>query len=274
MEPIITIVTVCYNSESTIRRTIESVLEQNLSDIEYLIIDGASTDETLAVVKEYEESFHGKMRVISEKDNGWYDAMNKGIRLAKGQFINFLNSDDYFEQGAIDKIVAYITENKIMSDSVVYGDSTNVYMHSSGEIFNRRIAAPKKISIADKGLLSGMCGIRHQSMFTGAKVFQKVGVLDLKYRLHADWDFLIKCVRQNIPMHYINENLTFYSMYGVSTKPDYRERTAVRKDNGLCGKFDLNYVKDRWGIKVFVKKILGEKRWNDWLFRIHCIVHK
>ena len=99
---LVTVITPCFNSEKTIRRTIESVLHQTYQDIEYLIIDGASTDKTVEIAKSYEEAFHGRMHIYSEKDEGIYYAMNKGIGLAKGELIGIVNSDDYYEREAAD----------------------------------------------------------------------------------------------------------------------------------------------------------------------------
>lgn len=269
MRPLISVVTVCYNSEKTIRKTIESVLSQDLDELEYLIIDGESTDNTISIVREYESQFFGKLRIVSEKDNGWYDAMNKGIRLAEGQFINFLNSDDYFDHYAIRYVCDHIKENQLDTNVIVYGDSTNVYRNSTGSIFHRRIEAPKRITVDNKDLVNGMCNIRHQSMFTGRQVFETVGLLNLKYRLHADWDFMVKCLKQNIMFSYVKQNLTFYSMYGASTKPNAAERHMLRRDNGLYKYFDVNYFKDRFGMKILLKRVLGESRWNDVLFFMH-----
>lgn len=271
MAPIITVVTVCYNSERTIQRTIESVIKQDLSDIEYLIVDGASTDKTLGIIEDNRDRFGDTLRIISEPDKGWYDAMNKGIHNAKGAFIVFLNSDDYFDDGAIGKVINEIQKNGIGADSIVYGDSTNIYRNSKGEELFRRINAPDHISQNNRVLRDGMCGIRHQSMFTGRDVFKRVGELDLKYRLHADWDFLVKCIKQGVPMYHISENLTFYSMYGASTKPNCGERHLLRKDNELYNVIDWNYIRDRWGTKAIIKKIIGERKWNDLLFDVHKI---
>lgn len=271
MRPLITIVTVCFNSEKTIGRTIKSVLEQDISEAEYIIVDGASKDGTLNIIEEYKGLFGDSLRIISEPDNGWYDAMNKGVLNSKGDFIVFINSDDYFEKDAIRTVVDFIKINNILDDAIVYGDSTNIYMNSKGTTLLRRIKAPDKITINDKALRDGMCGIRHQSMFTGRKVFETVGLLNLKYRLHADWDFLIKCIRNKISMYHIKQNLTYYSMYGASTKPNYRERHLLRKDNNLYNWIDLNCLQDRWGLKVIIKSVLGGNKWNDFLFWVHSV---
>src|SRR5881409_1342374 len=92
-KPLVSIITVCRNSETTIAKTIESVLNQTYTQIEYLIIDGASTDGTMEIVQRYEPRFNGRMRWKSEKDAGIYDAMNKGIGLAEGKIIGMINSD-------------------------------------------------------------------------------------------------------------------------------------------------------------------------------------
>lgn len=100
----VSIITVCYNSERTIRDTIESVLHQDYSNIEYLIIDGESKDDTVGIARSYEERFQARgfqYRIISEKDAGLYDAMNKGIRLASGALIGIINSDDWYEPEAV-----------------------------------------------------------------------------------------------------------------------------------------------------------------------------
>ena len=99
---LISVVTVCFNSERTISRTIESVLNQSYPIYEYLIVDGRSSDKTMDIVKEFEPLFNGKMKVISEADNGIYDAMNKGILMAKGKLIGILNSDDWYEPDTLE----------------------------------------------------------------------------------------------------------------------------------------------------------------------------
>lgn len=126
---LVSIITVCRNSEATIRTTIESVLEQTYDNIEYILIDGASTDETVNIIKSYEKSFADKgygYRYISEPDEGIYDAMNKGIRLAKGTIIGIINSDDWYEpEAAATAIEAYATRHYDLfyADLRIIGDN-------------------------------------------------------------------------------------------------------------------------------------------------------
>ena len=104
INPFITIVTVCYNSEKTIERTIKSVLSQQFTDYEYLIVDGVSKDTTLSIIQKYEPLFNGHMKWRSEPDKGIYDAFNKGCKWASGKYVWIVNSDDYMEPDALTKI--------------------------------------------------------------------------------------------------------------------------------------------------------------------------
>ena len=97
----ISLITITYNSEITLSDTIQSVLNQTYPNIEYIIVDGASKDNTVSIIKEYEPLFKGSMKWISEPDKGLYDAMNKGIRMATGDIVGILNSDDYFTSNEI-----------------------------------------------------------------------------------------------------------------------------------------------------------------------------
>src|ERR1035437_5678500 len=116
----ISIITVSYNSSRTIRETIESVLSQSYPDIEYFVIDGNSTDNTVAIIKEIEPKFEGRMRWLSEPDKGLYDAMNKGIELSTGDIIGFLNSDDVYSSSTV---ISNVVFSFATSDiDAVFGD--------------------------------------------------------------------------------------------------------------------------------------------------------
>ena len=101
----ISIITVCYNRADTICDTIESILAQTHPDIEYIVIDGASTDNTVEIIRQYEPRFNGRMKWLSEPDQGLYDAINKGIQMATGDIVGILNSDDFFQAGILFKLL-------------------------------------------------------------------------------------------------------------------------------------------------------------------------
>ena len=102
---LVSIITPCFNSEKTIARTFEALMRQDYENIEYIVIDGGSTDGTLGIIREYEKKFPFSFRYVSESDEGIYDAMNKGIRMATGKLVGIVNSDDYYADDAIKNIV-------------------------------------------------------------------------------------------------------------------------------------------------------------------------
>ena len=116
----VSLITVTFNSGMTLRDTIQSVLSQSFPDIEYILVDGLSQDRTIKIVKEYEPLFQNRLKWVSEKDSGLYDAMNKGIRMATGDIIGIINSDDfYFRNDVITKIVEAFNDNNVQA---IYGD--------------------------------------------------------------------------------------------------------------------------------------------------------
>jgi glycosyltransferase involved in cell wall biosynthesis len=134
---LVSIITVCYNSEKTIRKTLESVLAQTYPKIEYLIVDGKSTDKTMEIVEEYAEKFAQKgyiYRTVSEKDKGIYDAMNKGVRMATGELVGIINSDDWYEPIAVETAVNTYKEEPydlFYADiNLIRGDGSIIVKHS------------------------------------------------------------------------------------------------------------------------------------------------
>lgn len=180
----VSIITVCYNSAATIEKTIQSVLGQTYSDIEYIIIDGKSTDSTLKIIEKYKDAFAGKLHVISEQDHGIYDAMNKGICMAQGELIGIINSDDWYEPTAVEDSVNSIIElNK--KEVITYGfvrywmekeESIHFYRH---EFINNRM-------------------ISHPTCFVSKTVYEKIGMFDLAYKFAADYDFMLRAFQNDI----------------------------------------------------------------------------
>ena len=181
----VSIVTVCYNSEATIRDTIESVLAQSYPDIEYIVVDGASSDRTMAIVDEYIDNIS---KVISEPDKGIYDAMNKGIKLATGDVIGLLNSDDLLADNKIIADVANVYENNPNIDGV-YGDL----------IFVKRFNIVKKVRSYSSRYFSqwkirfGLM-LPHPTLYLKREVFSNIGFYKSDYRAAADFEFITRLV--------------------------------------------------------------------------------
>lgn len=183
----ITIITVTYNSESTINDTIISVLNQSYNDIEYIIVDGCSKDRTVDIIKEYEPKFKGRLKWISEKDKGIYDAMNKGIRMATGDIIGILNSDDFFTSNDVISTV-YETFEKYNPDAI-YGDIhfvndsnlNKTVRYYSSKIFRRELMR--------FGFMPA-----HPSFYIKRECFDKFGLYNTSYKIVADFEFLLRTI--------------------------------------------------------------------------------
>lgn len=180
-KPLVSVITPSYNQGRFIRETIESVLAQDYDNIEYIIIDGGSTDNTLEIVKEYGD----RIKFISEKDNGQSDAINKGFKMAHGEIVSWLNSDDIYEKKCISKVVMEFNKNKNLA--LVYGDG---YILDSKSI---RKAVFEHTQEFDLWKLTNFWDyIMQPSAFFRMEHLQKVGYLDDKLNYCMDWDLWIK----------------------------------------------------------------------------------
>lgn len=225
-ELIVSIITVCYNSESTIERTIESVLNQTYKNVEYIIIDGNSTDGTMSIVNKYRDIFGERLIVVSEKDNGIYDAMNKGISMASGTIIGIINSDDFYELNAIEDIVgAYLTDNS-NPFSVYYGGTGIV---SDGQI--------KRVAYSDHEKLEEEM-ISHPASFVTRCVYDEFGLFDLKYSCVADYDFMLRLKRSGrVSFIPIKKHVANFSLGGIcSTSKAYVDLLRMRMNYGMISK--------------------------------------
>ncbi|PTB96808.1 glycosyl transferase [Marivirga lumbricoides] len=205
----ISIITVVFNNKETIRRAIESVLSQNYSNIEYLIIDGASTDGTIDIINNYKNKIN---KFISEKDEGIYDAMNKGIELATGDVVGILNSDDsYIDENSVSEIAK--TFEKYNPDSV-FADVIMVKEHDQKAIVRYYSAKKFKLWHFRFGHMPG-----HATFFAKRELFDKLGKYDTKYKISADFDLLLRFLFVNrISYKYIPKVLVRMSLGGVSTQ--------------------------------------------------------
>lgn len=196
------IITISYNSESTIAKTINSVLSQNCKDYEYIIVDGASTDHTLDIVKEFEPFFEGRMRWISEPDSGIYNAMNKGIRLAKGEIIGIVNSDDWLESDVLETLVEVLKDNPDNKNKILTGEMLFHYVDGTTQHFP---TSYKRYEYYSKRY---RMGINHPATFVPKKIYDKIGLFDEEYKLYADADFVIRCYEAGVGVCFINKVLS------------------------------------------------------------------
>ena len=214
------IITACFNSEKTIERTIKSVLEQSCQDYEYILVDGASSDRTLEIIHQYEPLFNGRMKLISEHDRGIYDAMNKGIQAASGELIGIVNSDDYYEKDALEKIEqAY----KGYDYTIIYG-------------MLRTISDGKEVMVYLKNhefLEKDM--ITHPTCFITKKIYDKFGGYSLKYPYSADYEFMLR-IREQEEVHFIQiySIISNFSLDGASgSTKAYRDTLKLQHEYQL-----------------------------------------
>lgn len=222
--PFFSIVTICFNSEKTIERTIVSVLSQDYDNYEYIIIDGASTDNTLHIVNAYVKrpEYKHKMRVFSEKDNGIYDAFNKGCKKSVGKYIWLVNSDDYIESNALS-----IVYNKIKQEKEPYP------IISGGLRFIYSNGMPDQVAIMTKERAivryrQASIGINHPATLVPKDTYERIGYYDDRYRIMADMDWFRRAYESNERFLWIDDILTNMTEGGVSTTLHLRQLCSDR----------------------------------------------
>ena len=244
----ITVITICYNAAKDIGSTIESVISQTYKDIEYVIVDGASTDGTAKIVEEYRKKF--PIVFVSEKDDGIYDAMNKGVGLASGQWINFMNAGDRFvEKDVVEKISPFLTEGS----DFVYGATEFRY----DGFFVIRL--PRPVSDFWKKM-----PYNHQSLFIKTTVL-KEHPFDLAYRLAADYEQLLFAIKNGKIFFKAPLTVASFDNKGVSntkTAEALREYAEILKAYG-----ELTLWRS-WYYQSSPFKILGKKLTPGWLKKI------
>ena len=191
-KPLVSIITITYNASAEIEPTMISVASQTFRDFEHIIVDGASTDDTLSKARK----FPG-VRILSEKDSGLYDAMNKGLDLARGEYVLFLNAGDTFHS---DKVLEAYAERASRHDDIIYADT--VIVDSDRHIIGKRhLTAP--VTLDSKSFSKGML-ICHQAFMVRRELAPK---FDLKYRFSSDYDWTVRCIFDSDPRKCTNLNL-------------------------------------------------------------------
>jgi glycosyltransferase involved in cell wall biosynthesis len=199
----ISIITVCFNSHNLIGKTVQSVISQNYPSIEYILIDGGSTDGTLDVLEKYREHI---AVLISEKDDGIYDAMNKGLSHATGDLVYFLNSGDFFYNSTVLKDIEQLSRNR--EECGIFIGDTFFYASDTTE----RILGYRKDEIDYIGRV-----VNHQGIFARRSVFERIGGFDTTYKIYADFDWLLRAILQyTIKVHYTSIPIAYYLKGGIS----------------------------------------------------------
>ena len=225
---ILSIVTVCFNAEDVIQRTIDSVLAQTGTKFEYIFIDGKSTDNTMKIINQNKSIFETKgisVTVISEKDNGIYDAMNKAAHIAQGEWINFLNAGDiYYDDAVLCRIEKELCDgrNDIVVGKIVYieGYLGRTYYHKALEDIKERMI---------------FC---HQAIFARAELFQKKS-FDTSYKYSADYDWILDLYLNGYKIKLVDLIIAYYDSTGASNQNrdiTLNEVKTIRSKKGLIDK--------------------------------------
>lgn len=217
----------------------DSVLHQKYTDIEYIVVDGASTDDTLSIVKKYESVFQGRLRFLSEADNGIYDAMNKGIRMATGDVIGFLNSDDFYSSDDVLQVVADSFDNNDID--AVYGDIHYVNSDDLKKCVRYYSSAPFHRSFMRFGYMPA-----HPSFYCKKACYEKFGGFDTSFKIAADFENLLRFIfLRKIKTHYVKKDFVTMRVGGVSNasfasrKMIMKEHLRAMKKNGIYSNFFL-----------------------------------
>lgn len=224
----VSIITIAYNSEETIEETIKSVIAQDYPEIEYLIIDGASKDGTMAIVEKYRDQIQV---VVSEKDGGIYDAMNKGVERATGDLVGILNSDDiYANPQVISKVVKKIQDENA---DALYADLVYVDREDTGKVTRRWISGTYKKDQFRKGWMPP-----HPTFFIKKEWYDQFGLYSTDLKISADYELMLRMVHKNkAKLAYLNEIITKMRVGGESNV-SIKNRIQANKEDRLAWKMN------------------------------------
>lgn len=230
----VSIITATYNSSKTLKDTIESILHQDYNNIEYILVDGASSDATLDIIKSYEPKFGGRLKYVSEPDKGLYDAMNKGIAMATGDVVGILNSDDFLnDTGIISMVVKHMKDTDI---DAIYGDVHYVNDNNLAKCvryYSSKLFSPKLMRL---GFMPA-----HPSFYCRTKVYREKGMFDLNFKQAADFELLLRLIYcERIKTQYIPYDFVTMRTGGLSSS-GIKSHKAIIKDH--CRALKHNQVR-------------------------------
>lgn len=228
----ISTITVTYNRAHVIRDAIESVLKQQYKNYEYIIVDGASNDNTINILKEYEPKFEGRLRWISEPDKGLYDAINKGIKMAAGDVVGIINSDDFFHRDDIFDIIENAFDNSQVD--AIYGDERDVSESNVDKVIRVDKGNYFRTWMYRIGLMPA-----HQTFYARRELFERFGYYKTDYKIAADFELMLRFAYVNhVKMKYIPEQILTFRTGGVSSQISNKwllntETVRACRENGL-----------------------------------------
>lgn len=227
----VTVLTPCYNSAGTIEKTLECIENQTYKNIEYIIVDGGSTDGTLEIIDSHRERLPRDFTLVSERDDGIYDAMNKGIRLAKGRLIGIVNSDDSYEYDTVERVVGHFRGNKY---EVIYG-MQRTYLGGK----------EKAVVIYHHDFLPQQM-ITHPACFVTREAYEELGMFDVRYKSAADYDLMLRYYAHGrgkvvfTPVYHVLSNFNLGGM--SSSQTGVRENALVRLRHGCISKNRYRFI--------------------------------
>lgn len=214
-EILVSVLTPCYNSAKTIEKTLECIERQTYANIEYIIIDGGSTDDTLKIIDSHRERLPGRFTLISEHDDGIYDAMNKGIRIARGQLVGIVNSDDWYEPDTVEQVVRHHGVEKYQ---VIYGMQRTYDRGRERSVFiyNHEFLPEQMIT--------------HPTCFVTKAAYDDFGVFDLKYCSSADLELMLRFYEtKKVTFTPVMRVLSNFQLGGMSSsQKGVREAALIR----------------------------------------------
>lgn len=242
----LSIITVCLNNRIGLEKTIRSVVTQSFQDYEFIIVDGGSTDGSVEMIKGYEDRIH---KWISEKDEGIYNAMNKGILIAQGDYCLFLNSGDYLsDTDIIDNIF-----NQSPEVDIIYGD----LIRQKGPKNYRFTTYPDKLTLYH--FVNDVPSLHHQASFIKRKLFEQFGFYREDLKIVADWEFFFRAIiLNNCSTYHVQEKITVFDSFGISSGGRNTEKDIklkVLKENipdRILSDYD-NIISEKKGILQSLK---------------------
>lgn len=218
--PLVSVITAVYNGASTLEQCMLSVLRQSYPRIEYIIIDGGSTDGTLEILRKYE---HALGRWVSEPDEGIYDALNKGLALARGELIGMIHSDDFYLPLAVESAVnSYLAHG----EGVHHGDLVVINEERAKRWIKRPMEHPDAQYLRDMP-------VNHPSMFVCASLYKRFGGFSMQYRLSSDYEFVCRLLSSHVRFHFINRSIAAFREGGSSGGyRTFKESQAIQVQYG------------------------------------------